>query len=69
MGGLGYHDKKLDHEQWQQDNPIGWLRGEANYHFDNNVFVGGVVHHESQFTVDDSPGFNYIGGQIGITIK
>ena len=65
LTGLGVHSNKIDEPYWENENPIGFIRGEANYNFDDNLFMGGQISHESSIFFDDGKGFNYIGIQAG----
>ena len=46
-GGVGAHSNNFDGYDWQHENPIGYVRGEANHIFNNGITTGVAISHES----------------------
>ena len=66
-GGIGATTDSLNHEDWDNiENPVGFIRGEANSYMDK-AFIGGFCHHTSSVPDTDTPGLNYCGVQGGYT--
>lgn len=63
--GAGAHSNKVDDNNWQHENPIGFIRGEANYNFTSSFYTGGFCEHVSAMFVQDTQGLNYCGVQTG----
>ena len=65
LAGAGAHSNTVDN--WQAENPIGFIRGEANYYWSDTVSTGVYCNHTSQILVTDRNGFNHCGIQGGVT--
>jgi len=73
FGGAALHSNNIDGGPndlyWQDTNPIGFIRAEANTDLGDNMFIGTQFSHESIIFFDDDTGFNYIGLQGGFVFK